>query len=107
MFWKTKKDRIIEEQQERIEQLERELLFLTYPRPRVIEQNGKTITLCAKQLLDRGLPAEEAKSMIAHKMGDLLKDNIHFILRDQEPFMDKYVLVGYLSVVDRGYEDIN
>jgi hypothetical protein len=44
--------------------------------------------------------------MIAHKMGDLLKDNIHFILRDQEPFMDKYVLVGYLSVVDRGYDDI-
>ena len=107
MFWKTKKDRIIEEQQERIEQLERELHLLTYPRPRIIEQNGKIMTLCAKQILDRGLPAEEAKLMIAHKMGDLLKDNIHFILQDSGSVMDNYVLVGYLSVVDRGYEDIN
>lgn len=91
---KTKKDKRIEELEERL------MTAYTKP-PQIITSRGNVISLGATQVLEDDMPADYAKQMLARKLVD---EAVRFIHYDLEQQGTEKVLKGYIQVVTYGKE---
>ena len=93
---KTKKDKQIEQQEERIKNLESLLATQYYKHPHITQAYNNIETVCASVRLEDGLPIEIAKSEIANKMIWELTRFIYYDVEDDKPIGK--VLKGYLNI---------
>ena len=106
MTFKTRKDKIIEEQKARIESLEEKVFESHLRRPTIIEQNRDIITVGCKQFLEDGMSVELAKEIIARNMAKELEKFIEYDMEDGavrngrngRPYP---IIAGYLHVALR------
>ncbi len=95
---KTKKDKKIEQQEERIKNLESLLASQYYKHPHITQAYNNMQTVCASARLDDGMPIEIAKQEIARKMIWELTRCIYYDVEDENDIAMGKVLKGYLNV---------
>ena len=96
---KTKKDRKIEELNEKVEKLEERLYFTRFKQPRIYQQDRKTETVTAMSVLEDGVPIDVIKREITKKLVDEVYNQIDW---DIEDVNGKKAIRGYLNYVVDG-----
>ncbi len=96
--FKTKKDKKIESQEEKIKCLEEKLYESRFKQPRIYQQNAKVATATAAQMLEPGMPIDLAKGRITAMLVEELKDRIYYDVEQYDKTLN-VVLRGYLNYV--------
>jgi hypothetical protein len=93
---KTKKDRKIEELNEKVEKLEESLYLTRFKQPRIYQQDRRTETVTAMRVLEDGVPTDVIKREITKMLVDEVYNLIDW---DIEDYHGKKVIRGYLNYV--------
>lgn len=96
---KTKKDRKIEELNEKIEKLEERIYFTSFKQPRIYQLDKKTETVTAMRIIENDIPLGVVKREIAMILTDELFDQIVWTI---EEVNEKKAIRGSLDYVVGG-----
>lgn len=96
---KTKKDRKIEELNEKIEKLEERIYFTSFKQPRIYQLDKKTETVTAMRIIENDIPLGVIKREIAMMLTDELFDQIVWTVAEVN---DKKAVRGSLDYVVGG-----
>ena len=96
---KTKKDRKIEELNEKIEKLEERIYFTSFKQPRIYQQDRNIETVTAMRIIEEGVPLGIIKREIAMMLTDELFDQIVWTVAEVN---DKKAVRGQLDYVVGG-----